>query len=267
MRSSVRQATTATGVRMKLALPTSSISDHVAIRDALADAGAVSIGAVEGSSDLLELGNSLGIVVPHRDSGEDKVTAIEDRGARSPGMAGFTRRHLPLHTDRSGTSDPPGVLITACAREPTSGGDIILADGQAIYEHLAKNSPAALNALSASRSAMFGGADGHIGSVFAKMPDGRVVMRYRDDGLVRYAPAATPYIDTLREAISLHCVTLPAQAGLGYAINNRRWLHGRLPFEGPRIMYRVLVNVFSDVIAKGFRADCDKSFPGGSRRA
>ena len=59
--------------------------------------------------------------------------------------------------------------MTVCGSEPTSGGESILVDGRAVYLDLAENDPAALRALSAPRSALFGGADGHLSSVFAEV--------------------------------------------------------------------------------------------------
>jgi hypothetical protein len=226
--------------------------------DVLADLqriGAALIDEVHRPADLVELARSLGTVAPHRDSGPDGVTAIEDRGAESPAMAGFTRAELSPHTDRSGIESPPIVLLTACGREPHTGGESLIVDGRAVYEDLAHNAPDALAALCEPRSVLFGGADGHLGSVFTPASDGVVAIRLRLDSLVRFSPAVAPHIPTLRAAIQRHTTVLAVRAGSGYVLNNRRWLHGRRGFEGPRLMYRVIADPLPGTVPVGFRPE------------
>lgn len=226
--------------------------------DVLADLrrfGAALIDEVLGPSELVGLARSLGVVAPHRDSGPDGVTSIEDRGVGSPGMAGFTRAELLPHTDRSGVDEPPILLLTACGRRPCSGGESLLVDGQVVHDDLARNAPDALVALSAPRSALFGGADGHLGSVFTRGAEGVVAIRLRLDSLVRFAPAAVPHLPVLRAAIRRHMIVLPVRAGSGYVLNNHRWLHGRRGFEGPRLMYRVIADPLPGAVPGGFEPE------------
>lgn len=223
--------------------------------DVLADVARFGIALltdVPGPAELLTLANALGSVVPHRDSRPDGVTVIEDRGAASSAMAGFSRRDLSAHTDRSGIECPPGLVLTAYSSEPTSGGESLLADGQAIYEDLAATNPAALEALCTPRSVLFGGADGHLGSVFSSH-HGAVATRLRLDNLARFAPAVAPHLPALRAATERHTVTLPLPARDGYVINNRRWLHGRHGFQGRRVIYRVIANPRPGTVVPGFR--------------
>lgn len=223
--------------------------------DVLADVarfGIALLTEVPGPAELLTLADALGTVVPHRDSRPDGVTVIEDRGATSSAMAGFSRRGLSPHTDRSGIEFPPGLVLTACGHEPACGGEALLADGQAIYEDLAATNPAALEALRTPRSVLFGGADGHLGSVFSSHR-GAVAVRLRLDNLARFAPRVSSHLPALRAAIERHTVTLPLPAGDGYVINNRRWLHGRHSFQGHRVIYRITANPGIDTVAPGFR--------------
>ena len=210
--------------------------------DVLADLASTGLSLVEAVPDrasMLALTRQLGaLVVPHRDSGSDGVTVIEDRGARGAALAGFTRAPLFPHTDRSGTLDPPGLLFTLCNQEPSSGGESVLVDGRAVYLDLAETDPAALAALSTPRSAMFGGADGHVTSVFT-IVGGMVSVRFRLDALARFGPRTEPHVPALRAAIERHAWTLPARAGTGYIVDNRRWLHGRRAYTGPRVLYRI----------------------------
>lgn len=226
--------------------------------DVLADLrriGAALIDEVPGPGELVEFALSLGVVAPHRDSGPDGVTSIEDRGAESPAMAGFTRTELSPHTDRSGVERPPILLLTACGREPSSGGESLLVDGRAVHDDLAHNAPNTLAALSEPRSALFGGADGYLGSVFTPGPHGVVAIRLRLDSLVRFVPAAAPHVPTLRAAIRRHTIVLPVRAGSGYVLNNHRSLHGRRRFEGPRLMYRIIADPLPGTVPAGFQAE------------
>jgi hypothetical protein len=155
-----------------------------------------------------------------------------------------------LHTDRSGVADPPDLLMTVCGAEPASGGELLLADGRAVYLDLAQEAPDALAAMATPRSALFGGADGYLGSVFA--PHGaRVAVRLRLDSLVRFGPAVAPHIPTLRAAIDRHTITVSARAGVGYVLDNRRWLHGRRTYTGERLMYRVTATVRTGTVHGG----------------
>jgi hypothetical protein len=47
-------------------------------------------------------------------------------------------------------------------------------------------------------------------------------------------------------------------AGYGYVINNRRWLHGRRAFAGPRLLYCVTANAHQGTIQAGFRLAPDE---------
>jgi alpha-ketoglutarate-dependent taurine dioxygenase len=223
--------------------------------DVLADVARFGIALltdVPGPAELLTLADALGTVVPHADSRADGVTVIEDRGATSSAMGGFSRRGLSPHTDRSGIDFPPGLVLTACGREPDSGGEALFVDGQAVYEDLGATDPAALEALGSPRSVLFGGADGHLGSVFSTHHR-MVAMRLRLDNLARFAPTVAPHLPAFQAAIERHTVTVLLPARDGYVINNHRWLHGRHSFQGHRVIYRVIANPRPGTVAPGFR--------------
>jgi hypothetical protein len=225
------------------------------VLDDLARVGIALLNGVTAPVDLLTLADAIGTVVPHRDSRPDGVTVIEDRGETGTALAGFSCRGLSPHTDRSSVERPPGLVLAVCSREPAAGGEFVLVDGQMVYDELAATDLAALDALCAPRSALFGGADGHLGSVFSSLC-GVVAIRLRLDGLVRFAPTVTPHLPALRGAIDQHTSMLPLRAGTGYVINNQRWLHGRCPFQGPRVLYRVTADPHPGSIPSGFRPTC-----------
>lgn len=97
-----------------------------------------------------------------------------------------------------------------------------------------------LAALSAPRSAYFGGASGHLGSVFERAGDGRVAVRLRLDSLVRFSPAASLYVSRLHELVQRLSIPLDLAVGDGYVLLNDRWLHGRKRFTGGRTMLRLI---------------------------
>jgi hypothetical protein len=101
--------------------------------------------------------------------------------------------------------------------------------------------PHALADLSAPRCAFFGGAAGHLGSVFERQPDGPIALRLRTDELARFSPQAQRWLPSLQQIIQRHAITFPLPPGAGYAVNNRWRLHGRRAFTGHRAMRRVLV--------------------------
>lgn len=195
---------------------------------------------------LLPLATSIGVVVPHRDSGPDGVTTLADLGADIAirrGFGGFSSRGLDPHTDRAGSARPPELLLMVCGQAAVSGGECLLVDGQAVHEDLAACAPDALQALSAPRCALFGGATGHLGSVFTTSTCGtRVAVRLRLDELARFNPTATRSLPALRAAIDRHTTVLKLDRGQGYVLNNHRWLHGRHAFTGQRVMFRLHAN-------------------------
>lgn len=240
---------------------------RVDVRDPHADAHVVSAltehGAViiEGLGDpgaLLILADNIGAVVPHRDSAANGITTITDMGidvASLGGFTGFTSRGLDLHTDRAGLAHPPELLLMVCGQVAVSGGECLLADGQAVYDYLAAEIPDALRALSAPRCALFGGAAGHLGSVFTTSTcGGRILVRLRTDELARFAPAATRWLPALRAAIDRHTTAVKLDRSQGYVLHNHRWLHGRRAFTGRRVMFRVHANARPHLkIPSGFR--------------
>jgi hypothetical protein len=221
----------------------------------LSEIGFAMIDGVVDADALLTVARSIATVVPHRDSRPDGVTVLADLGdATRRGFAGFGRQELIPHTDRSSAECPPGLLMMACGNMAEQGGECIVVDGAAIYGDLAENEPDALEALSAPRSALFGGAAGYLGSVFALQPDGQVTIRLRLDELARFSPDIAQWRATLRSTIDQHATAVPLPVGTGYVLNNRRWLHGRRAFTGNRVLYRIIADPLPNLaIPAGFR--------------
>lgn len=198
---------------------------------------------LRGEQSLLRLASELGQVVRHRHSSTSGVTVLTNRvrSPAGPGLAGFTDQALVPHTDGSDQAHPPHLLVMACIQPATQAGGCVLVDGQPVHADLAASRPGGLTDLTVPRSAYFGGAAGFVGSVFELQPDGQISIRLRLDELVQFSPRTRRWLPLLREAIGRHAITFPLQAGSGYVLNNRRWLHGRQAFTGPRVMLRAHV--------------------------
>ena len=78
-------------------------------------------------------------------------------------------------------------------------------------------------------------------------------MRLRLDPLVRFNPAVASHLATLRAAIDRHTRIVPARTGVGYVLDNHRWLHGRRAYTGPRLLHRINAEARPGTILCGFR--------------
>lgn len=224
--------------------------------EVLTEHGLVLFGGVTDPASLVRLARSIATVVPHRDSDPTGMTTIADLGGQQvrSGFAGFSTCALSPHTDRSGVPNPPALLMMSCGQSAVSGGECVVIDGLAIYHELAESVPEAIRALSAPPSAFFGGAAGHLGSIFTSTDDGRVTIRLRLDDLAYFSPEVRQWLPELRAAIDRYAITIHLSAGQGYVLQNHRWLHGRHAFLGQRVMYRVNGNPLPHLgIASGFR--------------
>jgi hypothetical protein len=220
---------------------------QVRMRQLLAREGLAIFNGARSRAEVLMAAGTMMTVLPHPDSGPDGITAITDLGAAGehPGAAGFSRRQLAAHTDRSGVPAPPALLMTVCARPAHAGGARTLTDGQAVHAELAVTSPQVLAALTRPRSVLFGGAGGYLGAVLTAIPattasPARLHLRLRLDDLVTFAPDLLTHLPVLRAVIARRTITMPLGAGQGYILDNHRWLHAREQFTGTRTLYRVL---------------------------
>ena len=209
-----------------------------------------------GRDELLHAAQSLITIRTHRDSDPDGVTAIVQRPSvlGATGLTGFTDHELWPHTDGSAVDRPPRVLMLACVRPARAGGHSHLVDGRDLYDEIAATDPVMLTALSAPRTAYFGGSSGHLGAVFEQTDQGRVSIRLRLDEMARFSPTVRPYADRLRTLVQDRTVAVDLRAGDGYIVLNDRWLHGRSWFTGQRLMLRVLGDPMPHVaLPGGFR--------------
>jgi alpha-ketoglutarate-dependent taurine dioxygenase len=196
---------------------------------------------------VLQAASAIMALRPHPDADPDGITVITDRGAAGdlPGAAGFSRRELAAHTDGSRVPRPPALLMAVCAQPADTGGGSRFTDGLAVFGELATNCPQALTAFIRPRSVLFGGADGHHGSVLTPVSGtptatARLHLRLRLDDLATFAPDLQPWLPVLQATIARHTITVPLARCDGYILDNHRWLHAREQFTGTRILYRML---------------------------
>lgn len=207
----------------------------------LREDGLAVLAGITGRAALTALARELMTIRPHRDAGPDGVTEITDNGPAAAGYAAFTRAGLVPHTDGTAAADPPQMLLLACVQPADEGGETLLADGAQVIAALAGSHPGALAALSAPKAARFGTpADGYLGAVCESAGQGRMRVRLRLDDLARFSPDAAAAVPALRAVISAHTTTLRLGPGEGVVLCNTRWLHGREPYAGRRVMLRVL---------------------------
>lgn len=221
----------------------------------LNDHGLVTFNGIRDRASLAAAARLVMTVRPHRDAAIDGVTVITSSGDAlpPPGYAGFTSTELSPHTEGSSVSSPPALVMLACLEPAVDGGESDVVDGRRVFMTLADVAPDALRALSAPRSAFFGAGDGHLGSVFEDVGDGRVGIRLRLDELGRFSPGASRILPQLRVAIDEHRMSLRLRAGEGFLLSNSRWLHGRRRFSGQRVILRILGDPLpGDAIKPGF---------------
>ena len=208
----------------------------------LRDVGLVTLDGFTSRNAVLAFVNRIMNLVPHRDSELDRLTTIRDtrRHTHRAGFAGFGNGDLDPHTERSGTPDPPRLMLLVCGQAAVTGGESLLTDGQAVHTGLFIGGREAGLALAQPRTAFFGAGDGHATQVFTVHRDQRVSVRLRLDGLARWSPIVQPYLPQLRAAAIRHQIPLPLAPGQGYLLDNERWLHGRRAFTGDRLCWRAL---------------------------
>ena len=93
--------------------------------------------------ELLDLAEMLGSVHRHAHADEYGVTVLlpKEETADLPGLLGFSRKTLDLHTDCSAVSAPPDLIVNYCSQAASSGGETLLVDMKEVYEELLQGWP------------------------------------------------------------------------------------------------------------------------------
>ncbi|WP_269859576.1 TauD/TfdA family dioxygenase [Streptomyces sp. RPT161] len=213
-----------------------------AIEEQICEVGLVTLDGLDSRDAVLDFASRHLSLIAHRDSEPDGLTIIHDTGrhAHQAGFGGLGRGALNPHTHRSSLAVPPRLMLFACIRPAEEGGLCLLTDGRAVHVDLQMSQPDAAAALAEKHAAFFGSGDGVFAPVFDWPTEGRISIRLRQDGLVRWHVFVQPYVPHLRAAIARHQQPLALDAGDGYLLDNHRWLHACTHFRGQRRCYRAL---------------------------
>ncbi|MFI9311024.1 TauD/TfdA family dioxygenase [Streptomyces triculaminicus] len=177
----------------------------------------------------------------HQTGGSFGLHWISDTRAHAHRADGAvrTREAVDLHTCGSIQREPPRLVLLACVQKGRTGGELLLADGRAVFADLRQRRPDAASALSLPRAAHFGhGADSLFSQVF-KLVAGQVSgVRLRQDGFIRWPEDTQPFVPVLRSVLAEHRRAIALRRGYAVLLDNARWLHGRAAVTGNRLFYR-----------------------------
>lgn len=221
--------------------------------------GIVRVAGIRSVEHFIELGESIGdIDKGHPANDAQGVMRIFPREDTPAGT--YSRSGLIPHTDSAGQLRPPAMIFLYCQEQASSGGESLLVDGRAVFQHLvADGKSEAIKALSTPQSCVWGMDDKLPSSVFERTRD-RVRIRYRYDECGWFAAPAVQALPDLISSMKDNQVRFRLEPGEGYIIQNARWLHGRESFEGNRELCRMQVNVsgrFAAGFSDGFVVDSD----------
>jgi alpha-ketoglutarate-dependent taurine dioxygenase len=235
-----------------------NLEDVAEVSSQLDEHGLVTFENIESKNQLISISKQLGEVFFHRDSDVDGVTHVVNKGDLDEkiGFKGLTSAGLNLHSDRSGVTNPPELLVFYCNTPASQGGENILVDGKDIYYKLKKEYPGVLSLILKENSVVFGGSDDNVSaSIFKFIDTDRLQIRFRYDELGFYSSSIISKMPLFLEIMESCCSSFKLDQNQGYIIKNDRWLHGRTTFSGPREMYRILLSLNSEIndnIKKGF---------------
>ena len=215
------------------------------IRRILQEQGLAILNGVTSEALATDVAETLGTIIPHRDSESSGMTRIKFDGSRAgnAGQQGFSGQALFPHTDRSCLENPPHLILLVCARQSEEGGVTTVVDGPELMDALRCDFPDLLEEMCSPGAACFDdGEYRYKGPLFENALDGSTCIRWRNDRLAYFS---APLADKLKELYSVILTMtrrFELQPGQAYIVNNRRWLHGRDAFKGDREMWRYMIN-------------------------
>jgi hypothetical protein len=198
---------------------------------------------VASREELLELSSGFGDLLMHRDADPDTVTVVKHvpSMAGRDGYAGLEAGPLRPHTDGSGNDIVPKYITLWCTHNDGIGGECTMADGVAVVEDLLRDNPWVVEILSSNGAAIYKSGDEMYAGPVIWNDGGTWKIRLRIDSNGFFSAEAIHAVEVLREAIAARTFTFPLNPGEGYVVDNERYLHGRLTFDGEREMLRTLM--------------------------
>jgi alpha-ketoglutarate-dependent taurine dioxygenase len=232
---------------MSLSRDTRFITEPIEIPEHLLGEGLVFFRSPQTRRSLIALAQSLGNIVPHRDSDPDGITVIEDRAQSQLEYRGLTNLALDPHTDRSSEERPPRLILNYCTLAASEGGEVVLADARAVYDILTHTQPRVISLL--ERPDAVGFSDGSktlVAPVFSRDSSGRVRVRFKFDSSLVANDDTWWALKHFKATIEEHSLQIPLHQGEGYIVDNSWWLHGRRQFSGSRQVLRLHIQSLDD---------------------
>lgn len=179
-------------------------------------------------------------VTLHPDADPSGITRItsDGRHERHNGRA-FSTRGLYPHTDRSGATNPPRVLLTVNHKPAAEGGHATIVNAERVLNRISGDLAAKLRHPECVRT-LAGNPAREVGfPLFVADP---FLIRFRADGDMHFPGLSSDELVQLLEAINAETVELRLKPDEGLLLDNHRWLHGRTAFTGEREVWRVLAD-------------------------
>ena len=222
-----------------------SLTDPREIRDELRSQGvALTHLPTADAPTIVRFCQQFGTIRPHRDADRDGITRIRrvDAVSNDATYKAFGEGELLPHTDGSSVPAPPNLVIQYCVRPAQLGGATLLVDASTVWTRLTKTRPYLADVLAKPNTVWFGlGPSAYLGSIFTVI-NGRPEVRFRYDDQGYYSKEVALALPYLMEVIYSEAITVNLAASDLILIDNKRWLHGRTTFSGPRELWRTLVD-------------------------
>ncbi|MGX1565479.1 TauD/TfdA family dioxygenase [Streptomyces sp. NPDC055506] len=184
--------------------------------------------------ELLRLFSSICTPVLHRDSDDRGITVITTRVSGGGPYKGFTSGELALHTDSASAPHPPELLLMFCESPGASGGEFLVSDGEAAAMALREQDKRAYQKLFRHPVAMTGTSEKLAPARVNQ--NGGIDIRYRTVDPARVQDYA--HLQKFNEILRTTMKQVPCHGGSGYFLDNTKWLHGRMPYVGNRVVLR-----------------------------
>lgn len=194
---------------------------------------------------LVALSESLGSIVKPRNevAGGRGVSNIRCApnliGKGNTVGKGYSNQELFFHTDRSGWSEPPRLLLTALKTQAETGGESVLVDGRQLFNTIRQEKPFLYSILTDAKFSSFKSDDGS----FTPRPiydEKSGIFRFRFDDGIQMGATLVECFGEFTELIYKHAFAAKLLPGQCYIVDNTRFLHARTSFTGERELYRVL---------------------------
>lgn len=171
---------------------------------------------------------------------------VSDKGAAADARyVADSAAHFSLHTDRAFSVMPPPYIGLLCEAAASTGGESLLADAQALYQHvLAEAGADALASLFQPFYTLRRSPHEVHRPLFFCNEHGRNCFAYRGKDMateVRFPPEYAALMRLVEGFLTdpANMLKLPLEPGQILLVDNHRYLHGRSEFQGQRLLLRL----------------------------